>query len=249
MTVVAPDDRADAGDTIDYTLTATNTGNTTLNGVTIADPKLGDAVVHAGAAGDARAGRADGRARAAYTLTQADIDAGGVDNTATATATDAADGGVETGAAAAGAGADAGQERDARHDRRRAETRADAGDRVDYTLTADERRQHDAHRRDGRPIRSWARSSARRRSRRRSAPGEQIVCTGSYTLTQADIEQRAGRQHGDGRQRRRRRRPRRRAPSRCRRRPRLSLAKSGTLDLTVVEPATAPTSATRSTTR
>ena len=33
--------RADVGDKVNYTLTATNAGNVTLTGVTIADPKLG----------------------------------------------------------------------------------------------------------------------------------------------------------------------------------------------------------------
>ena len=41
MTVVPPGNRADAGDKINYTLTATNTGNVTLTGVTVTDPKLG----------------------------------------------------------------------------------------------------------------------------------------------------------------------------------------------------------------
>ena len=58
MTVVAPDNRADVGDKVNYTLTAANAGNVTLTGVTVVDPKLGDAGVHAAAAGDAGAGRA-----------------------------------------------------------------------------------------------------------------------------------------------------------------------------------------------
>src|SRR5262249_52954905 len=39
-TVVEPDGRADAGDRIDYTITATNTGNTTLTDVTVTDSLL-----------------------------------------------------------------------------------------------------------------------------------------------------------------------------------------------------------------
>ena len=39
-TVVAPNDRADAGDVINYTITATNAGNVTLTGVTVVDAKL-----------------------------------------------------------------------------------------------------------------------------------------------------------------------------------------------------------------
>ena len=65
MTVVAPDNRADVGDKVNYTLTATNAGNVTLTGVTVGDPKLGTLVVRAAAAGDAGAGRAARLHRAA----------------------------------------------------------------------------------------------------------------------------------------------------------------------------------------
>src|SRR6185503_16732360 len=41
MAVVPPAGRADVGDKISYTLTATNSGNVTLTGVSISDPKLG----------------------------------------------------------------------------------------------------------------------------------------------------------------------------------------------------------------
>ncbi len=80
-TVVAPAGRVDAGDRVDYTLTATNTGNLTLHGVTIADAKLGaltcvQPVTLAPGASLACTGL--------WTVTQADIDAGQVDNTGTA---------------------------------------------------------------------------------------------------------------------------------------------------------------------
>src|SRR5262249_11536110 len=42
--VVAPDNRADVGDRVNYTLTATNLGNVTLTGVTVTDPLLGTLV-------------------------------------------------------------------------------------------------------------------------------------------------------------------------------------------------------------
>ena len=60
MTVVAPNNRADVGDEVNYTLTASNVGNVTLTGVTVADPKLGTLVCTpaqpaiAGAGRDAR---------------------------------------------------------------------------------------------------------------------------------------------------------------------------------------------------
>ena len=73
MTVAGPTNRADAGDKVNYTLTATNAGNVTLTGVTVVDPKLGHARVHAAAAGDAGAGRADRLHRQLH-VTQADVE-------------------------------------------------------------------------------------------------------------------------------------------------------------------------------
>ena len=90
--------------------------------------------------------------------------------------------------------------------------------------------------RDGRAIRSWGRWCARRRSPATLAPGAQIVCTGSYTLTQADLN--AGQVDNtataDSDRDRRRRRPPRRC--RCRRLRRWRWRGQGTLDPTVVAP-------------
>ena len=115
-TVVAPADRADVGDKVNYTLTATNAGNVTLTGVTIERSEAGGARVRAAAAGDAGAGRADGLHG------QLHADAGRPrtparsptrrrrDSDQTAPTRDHGDG-----AAAAGAGADAGQAGHGRH--------------------------------------------------------------------------------------------------------------------------------------
>ena len=110
------------GDEVDYTLTATNAGNVTLTGVTIVDPKLGTLVCTPPQPATLAPG-AQLVCTGSYTLTQADLNAGHVDNTATADSdqtppTDA----DRDGAAAAGAGADARQGRDARHDRGRRRT-------------------------------------------------------------------------------------------------------------------------------
>ncbi|MEZ5191692.1 MAG: hypothetical protein R2734_03685 [Nocardioides sp.] len=72
-----------AGDTIDYTFVVTNTGNVTLDPVTVDDPKVGPVACPSGplAPGDSVT-----CGPATYTLTQADVDAGHVANTATATA-------------------------------------------------------------------------------------------------------------------------------------------------------------------
>jgi len=72
----------DAGDTITYTFTVTNTGNIKLDPVSVADPKVGDVTC---AATSLAAGAWTTCTAAAYPLTQADVDAGKVDNTATAT--------------------------------------------------------------------------------------------------------------------------------------------------------------------
>ncbi len=73
----------DAGDTIAYTFIVTNTGNVTLTGVTVTDPMVGAVTCPAGplAPGGSKT------CTATYTLTQADVDAGVVNNTATTTGT------------------------------------------------------------------------------------------------------------------------------------------------------------------
>ena len=85
--VVPPSGRANVGDKINYTLTATNSGNVTLTNVSISDPKLGTlsctppqptTLVPNGTLS----------CTGSYTLTQTDIDAGKVDNTATVNGTD-----------------------------------------------------------------------------------------------------------------------------------------------------------------
>ncbi|WP_166645328.1 DUF11 domain-containing protein [Leifsonia sp. 115AMFTsu3.1] len=78
-----------AGTTITYTFTVTNTGNVTMTGVSVADPMVGlSPLTYAwpGAPGTL-APRETVIATATYVLTQADIDAGHVANTARATGT------------------------------------------------------------------------------------------------------------------------------------------------------------------
>ena len=62
----------------------TNTGNVTLTGVVVDDPKVGTVTCPV----TTLAPGASTTCTATYTLTQADVDAGVVDNTATATGTD-----------------------------------------------------------------------------------------------------------------------------------------------------------------
>ena len=78
----------DAGDTITYSFTVKNTGNATLNPVTVHDPLFGGASPNVTCpAGALAPGASVTCSSKSYTLTQADVDAGTVDNTATTTGT------------------------------------------------------------------------------------------------------------------------------------------------------------------
>ncbi|MGL6159574.1 DUF7507 domain-containing protein, partial [Microbulbifer sp.] len=74
-----------AGDTIDYTFTVTNTGNVTVDSIAINDPQL-DAIATCDTT--TLAPGAIATCNGIHTITQAEVDAGTVDNTATANATD-----------------------------------------------------------------------------------------------------------------------------------------------------------------
>ncbi|QIM17579.1 hypothetical protein G7066_00605 [Leucobacter coleopterorum] len=76
---------ADAGETIDYTFALTNTGNVTLTDVTVSDPLAGSVTCLATLL--APGASTTCAAVSAYTVTEADLLAGGVVNTATANAT------------------------------------------------------------------------------------------------------------------------------------------------------------------
>jgi uncharacterized repeat protein (TIGR01451 family) len=76
------------GDKIPYTLVSTNTGNVTLKNVKISDPLLGGDLTNCTPAlGSSLAPLATMTCTAQYTVTQADVDAGKVDNVATTTGT------------------------------------------------------------------------------------------------------------------------------------------------------------------
>ncbi len=71
------------GSTIPYTFIVTNTGNTTLTGLAITDPKVGATTCSITTLAPGQVATCTG----SYTLTQADVDAGHVANSASATAT------------------------------------------------------------------------------------------------------------------------------------------------------------------
>ena len=75
----------DAGDTISYTFTETNTGNMTLHGVKVSDTDPGVTVSGSPIASLAPSASDATTFTATYTITQDDMNAGSKDNTATAT--------------------------------------------------------------------------------------------------------------------------------------------------------------------
>lgn len=77
-----------SGDTLTYTVTATNNGNITLTGVTVTDPAPGDGAFALDCSGLPRTLAPDdsGTCTATYAVTQDDLDAGAVTNVASATA-------------------------------------------------------------------------------------------------------------------------------------------------------------------
>jgi uncharacterized repeat protein (TIGR01451 family) len=86
MKVVKPDNQANVGDKINYTFKVTNRGNVTLTNVMVSDePALTTGPVPASVA--SLAPRATATFTGSYTLTQTDISAGKVKDTATAIGT------------------------------------------------------------------------------------------------------------------------------------------------------------------
>ncbi|HEY6634510.1 MAG TPA: DUF11 domain-containing protein [Acidimicrobiia bacterium] len=134
-TVVVPGGRVDVGDEISYSFEVTNTGNVTLDPVQVTDPTAGpvDCPVTALASG------ADMVCTATLTVTQTQIDAGSVTNTATATGTFGPSDISATDSVATSLPGSPGIEvtkTGALNDSVVGPVgRADAGDRVDYTIT------------------------------------------------------------------------------------------------------------------
>ncbi|MDE2383508.1 MAG: DUF11 domain-containing protein [Alphaproteobacteria bacterium] len=90
ITDVNSNGMTDAGDTVTYSFTVSNLGNQPLDPVTVSDAKLGTVSCPAGAL---QPGASVACTAAPYAITQADMDAGSLSNTATATGT--APGGIK----------------------------------------------------------------------------------------------------------------------------------------------------------
>ena len=177
--------RVDAGDTIAYRFTVTNTGARTLTDVTVDDPKAG--AVDCPTA--TLAPRASTTCSADYTITQPDVDAGTVANTAVASATNPD--GNRTELALDSTTTDTSTEATLTLDKQAGEPadvndndRVDAGDRIDYRFTitntgavtltdlmVDDPKTGPVNCPTG-----------------TVAPGDTTTCTVSYLITQADVD-------------------------------------------------------------
>jgi uncharacterized repeat protein (TIGR01451 family) len=82
--ITGVDGRADAGDTVSYSIFVTNTGNVALNPVIVSDPQLGNTL---NCQAQSLAPGASTSCTGTHSLTQLEIDAGVVNNTATANGT------------------------------------------------------------------------------------------------------------------------------------------------------------------
>jgi uncharacterized repeat protein (TIGR01451 family) len=189
MTVVNPAGQANVGDKINYTFNVTNTGNVNLTNVTVTDPL----VTVVGGPINLAPGTSNSTAfTGSYTLTQADIDAGQVVNSATAHGTPPI-------------GSEVTQSDDETVTITQSPaisvvkigtldmtvvaptTRADAGDKINFTfvvtntgnITLSNVTVSDSPALTTGPIPASVASLA---------PGASTTFTGSYTLTQADID-------------------------------------------------------------
>lgn len=177
--------RIDPGDTVDYTFTLTNTGQVTLKDLAVTDNKVASVSCPTGSL----APGASATCTATRVLTQQDIDAGKVDNSATASSTDSYGTAVKSGEATATIAI---PREDALTIKKSAGTwddankngLMDAGEKIPYTFvvtntgttTVTDVKVEDKL------------ISGVTCDKTTLAPGEVANCTGSYTLTQQDVD-------------------------------------------------------------
>ncbi|WP_157640885.1 DUF7507 domain-containing protein [Longispora albida] len=177
------------GETISYTYAVTNSGNVTMSGIAIADDK--DA---AGSTTCAKTTLAPGESAACtakYTVTAADVAAGTVRNTATATGKDPKGAGVVSPPSAkdvptAELPAKLELGKAARLDDRNGDARANAGETIAYTYTV---RNSGTVALTNLAIKDDKVPAAGATCARLSLqPDESTTCTGTYTVTSADAD-------------------------------------------------------------
>ncbi|MDQ4213819.1 DUF7507 domain-containing protein [Microbacterium sp. ASV81] len=181
---------AKAGDQVHYTFAAQNTGNVTLTGVVITDPRPGLGLITyswPGAAGTLAPGETV-TAAATYTITQADVDATSVTNNASVTGTPPAGSDVTATATRTINGT---ATQSILLDKQTASIVSRAGDVVTYDFTVTNTSPltlNDVTITDPLPglstitYRAWPGSTGVLK------PGEKVTATATYTATQADVD-------------------------------------------------------------
>ncbi|MGZ6887638.1 MAG: beta strand repeat-containing protein [Acidimicrobiia bacterium] len=177
-----------AGDTVTYTIDGQNTGSVTLHGVGVTDPMSGLSAIGCTPAAPATlAPGATIHCTATYTVTQADVDAGSIGNTATVSGLTPA---------AAPVTQTAGATVTADHSASLALTKSAsptsgvvAGDTVTYTFGATNTgvvTVHDVVVTD--PMPGLSGISCTPAAPATLAPGASMSCSATYTVTQADVD-------------------------------------------------------------
>ena len=183
---------------ITWSFLVKNTGTVTMTTVAVTDPKAGAIVLPGHDAGPGCVDDVHGAA--AYTITQADVDAAVVNNTATASGKNPAAATVTSNASSTSTPVAQTStlqltKSAVGHRRQRATAKTDLGDRITWSFLVKNTGHDDRH--DG--------GGDRPDGRRDLLPGDDAgpgrvddVHRGAHTITQADVDAGVVEQHGDG---------------------------------------------------
>ncbi len=172
------------GEQIVYGVAVTNSGNTTLTSTTVTDPLVAPQTC---TVGPLAPGATDSSCTFTYTVTQTDIDAGSIANTATATAQPATPGApTVTGSGSVTAAGPAAAPSFLVAKTADVTTISAAGQVVTYTYVVTNTSNVTIRGVPTRRTRSTA-SAPSPAARHPLAPGAQTQCTATYTVTQADL--------------------------------------------------------------
>ncbi|WGM19959.1 hypothetical protein QEH68_18335 [Paenarthrobacter sp. OM7] len=182
---------ADANETIKYSFTVTNTGNVTISDVKVNDPKIGAVICPETVLAPGQSVTCE--AEELYTVTQAEVDAGSVDNVATASGTPPV--GLDLVSSDPGSVSVPTKViqslklvKDNVLADKDGDNAADAGEAIEYTFTATNTGTVTI---DGLQIDDPMLSEAGVNvecSTATLAPGESVTCTATYTVKASDIE-------------------------------------------------------------
>ena len=182
------DDLADKGETVEYSFVVTNDGTTTLHGISVDDPRVDSVDCPAGSLLPGKSVTCT----ASYVVTQADVDAGEVVNTATATGIDPDDDPVDSDPSTETVDTDARAalaiDKTAHLVDADGDDRADAGETVAYAFEVTNTGTTTLHGTavtdpmlDGAGVTVDCPAGS-------LLPGKSVSCTASYVVTQADVD-------------------------------------------------------------